>query len=51
MHCLLGAVALPQLRSVPPGSAGRGNVGVGVGWEVTDFSKEQYRKQNAKSVK
>ena len=28
MHCLLGAVALGQLLSVPPGSTGRGNVGV-----------------------
>ena len=28
MHCLLGAVALGQLLSVPLGSTGRGNVGV-----------------------
>ena len=51
MHCLLGAVALGQLLSVPPGSAERGNMGVGGEMGKTDFSKEQYRKQfpNAKS--
>ena len=37
MHCLLGGVAV--LLSVPPGSTGRGNVGVVAEMGKTDFSK------------
>ena len=38
MHCLLGAVAPAQLLSLPPGSAGRGKVGVVGEMGKTDLS-------------